>query len=157
MAGHYTYSVATGSVALSASATKSMWLLDPVTNPITIAEMSVSFDSSAPLTAIRVDLYVVTTVGSAAGTAGTVGKWMDQNAPAATTTALTALSTEPTTVVVLANWFLQPFGGNQTLQWPLMREPGAGAADTTHRLGLRCVTPSGASPNCVSYVVIDEG
>lgn len=157
MAGQYLYSVQTGSVALSASATKSMWLLDPVTNPIIICELGISFDGSAAATAVRVDLYVVTTLGSPAGTTGTLVKWSDQSLPSATTTALTALSAEPTTVSILASWFLTPAGGLLDIQYPLNREPGTAAAATTNRLGLRCVTPSAVSPNAVSYVVLSEG
>lgn len=157
MAGQYTYSVTMASTALSASATKSLWLLDPVTNPITICELGVSFNSSAASTAVEVDLYCVTTLGSPAGTTGTEVKWMDQNAPAATTTSLTALTTEPTTKAILCSWFIQPFGGTWTLQYPLMREPGTAAAATTNRLGLQVVTPSGVTPNALAYVVFEEG
>lgn len=157
MAGQYLYSVQTGSVALSASATKSLWLLNPVTNPITICEFSVSSDGSSAQTAVRVDLYVATTIGSPAGTAGTVAKWSDQSLPAATTTALTALTAEPTTVTVLWSWFLTPFGGLLDIQYPLGREPGTAGGATTNRLGLRCVTPAAVAPNVVADVLISEG
>ena len=150
------YSIATGSVALSASATKSLWLLDPVTNGFSIVEFGISFDGSAAATAIRVDLYQVSTIGSPAGTTATVNKWTDTNIGAATTTGLTALTAEPTTVAVLANWFVTPFSGLLEIQYPLGREVGAGAGLTTNRLGLRAVTPSGVSPNCVSHVIWQE-
>lgn len=156
MSGRYSYTVATGSVALSASATKSLWLLDPVTEPFTICEFGLSFDSVSPATAIRVDLYCVTNVGSAAGSSGTVNNWQDQRGPNNTTTALTNLTTEPTGVDILSQWFVQPFGGCLVIQYPLQREPGTAATATTNRLGLRCVTPSGTSCNSVSYVVFEE-
>jgi hypothetical protein len=157
VAGVGIYSVATGPVALTAATTQSMWLLDPVTKGICLTEIGVSFDASATSTAIRVETYVVTSLGSPAGTAGTIVKWIDQNLAAATTTALTALSAEPTTVTALQQWYVQPYGGTLVVQQPLGREPGAAAAATTNRLGLRCITPSGVSPNCVAYVVFQEG
>jgi hypothetical protein len=150
------YSIATGSIALSASATKSLWLLDPVTNGFSITEIGVSFDGSAAATAVRIDLYQVSSIGSPAGTTATVNKFVDTNIGAATTTGLTALSAEPTTVAVLQNWFLTPFSGLLEIQYPLGREPGAGAGLTTNRLGLRAVTPSGVTPNVVSHVVWQE-
>lgn len=153
MARHFTYSLQTGSVALSASATKSMWLLEPGSDPVTVCEFGISFDASAVSTAIRVDLYRATTFGSPAGTSGTLNAWMDKALPSATTAALTALTAEPTTVAIFASWFVQPFGGNLVVQYPLMREPG----DSSFSIGLRCVTPSGVTPNCVSYVMLDEG
>ena len=157
MAGQYVYSVSMVSTSLSASATKSLWLLDPVTNPITIVEWGVSFDQSSSSTAIEVDLYVVTSIGAPAGTSTTPVKWLDQNSPVATTTALTALSAEPTTVSILASYFIQPFGGTWTVQYPLQREPGTAAGATTNRVGLRVVTPVGVTPHALSYVVFEEG
>lgn len=158
MAASSIYSVQTGSVALSASATKSLWLLDPAGGGFSIVEFNVTFDSAAPTTAVRVDLYQVSSVGSAAGSTGTIVKWTDVNIGAAATTALTALTTEPTTVAILASWFIQPCGGCiPSPQYPLGREVGAGAGlATTNRIGLRCVTPAGVTPNCVSYVAFDE-
>lgn len=156
MAGQYTYSVTSGT-ALATASTHSLWLLDPVTNPITICELGVSFDANAAQTAFEVDLYVVTSVGSAAGSTPATVKWMDQNAPNATTTALGPLSTEPTTVSKLCSWYIQPFGGTWTIQYPLQREPGTQAAGTTNRLGLRVITPAAGTANCFSYVVWEEG
>lgn len=158
MAAASIYSVQTGSVALSASATKSLWLLDPVSNGFSIVEFNVTFDAATPSAAVRVDLYQVSSVGSAAGSTGTVIKWTDVNIGAATTTALTALTTEPTTVAVIASWFVQPCGGCiPSPQYPLGREVGAGAGlATTNRLGLRCVTPAGVTPNACAYVAWAE-
>ena len=158
MAGQYTYSITAGT-ALGTASTHSLWLLDPVTNPITICELGVSFDASSAQTAFEVDLYVTTAVGSAAGSTPTTIKWMDQNAPAATTTALGPLATEPNggTVSVLSSWYIQPFGGTWTIQYPLQREPGTQAGGTANRLGLRVITPTAGTANCKSYVVWEEG
>jgi hypothetical protein len=149
------YSIQTGSVALSAAATKSMWLANPATDGFVPAEIGVSFDSSAAATAPRVDLYRTTTLGSPAGTSATIVKFNDPNSASATTTGLTALSAEPTAVEVLATWFVQPAGGLFVLQYPLGREPGAVAAG--QRIGLRVVTATGVTPNCVSYLLFQEG
>lgn len=158
MSGHYTYSVQTGSVSVAASATQTIWLLDPVTNPVTVAEIGISFNASAATNPAQVTLYRATAVGSAAGSTGTVSPWLDSRAPAATTTALTALTTEPTTKVLLASWFIQPFGGLLVIQYPLMREPGDAAAATgTDRLGIQVNNQASTALSCVSYVVIDEG
>lgn len=157
MAGQYTYSITTASTSTTSGTTRSMWLLNPVTNPITVCEVGLSFDSSAAATAVEVDLYYTTSVGTPAGSTPTTVKWSDQNAPAATTTSLASLTTEPTTVVKMASWFIQPFGGTWTIQYPLQREWGAAAGGTANRLGLRVITPSGVTPNVISYVVWEEG
>lgn len=158
MAGQYTYSLTSGT-ALGTASTHSMWLLDPVTNPITICELGVSFNASGAQTAFEVDLYVTTSTSGVAGSTPSTYKWMDQNAPAATTTALGPLSTEPNggTVNVLASWYIQPFGGTWTVQYPLQREPGTQAGGTSNRLGLRVTTPSSGTASCLSYVVWEEG
>lgn len=155
MPGVSIYSIQTGSVALSASATKSLWLANPVTDGFVPVEISLSFDSSAATVAVRIDLYRVVTVGSAAGTTATIVKVNDPNSATATTTGLTALSVEPTTVEILSSWFIQPAGGTFVEQFPMTREAGAVAAG--QRIGLRAVTPSAVTPNCVSYIWFQEG
>lgn len=155
MAGHYTYAAQTGSVAVVASTTRTLWQLDPVTNPISLIEWGISFDQASASTAVRIDLVTQTTAGTASSL--TVNKWMDQAAPSATTTALQTYTVEPTLGVILASYFIQPFGGALVIQYPLMREPGTAAASTSNRVGLRYVSPSGVTPNVVSYVVWDEG
>lgn len=154
MPGNYTYSVTMAKTALTAAATKSLVLINPVTNPIRLTELSVSFDGSAAAQGIQVDLYRVATLGSPAGTSTTAAKLTDDNAPAATTTALTALTAEPTTVTVLRSWMVSPFGGLLVLQEVLDREPGAITAGA--RLGLRYTTATGVSPNAVAYMAFVE-
>lgn len=155
MSVHSTYTVQTGSVALSASATKSMWLVAPATVDFVVTEFSISFDSSAASTAVRVDLYRTTTLGSPAGTTGVLVPSNNPDGHAALSTALTALSAEPTTVQIIKSWFIQPCGGTYTLQHPLGREPAA-AVTNAGRIGLRAVTPTGVTPNCVSYCEFEE-
>src|SRR5487761_2476555 len=139
------YSVNFGAIALSASATKSLWLLDPVTNPFAIVEFGVSFNASASSAPVQVDLYVVTSLGTPAGT----------TTVAATTTSLTALTTEPTTKVLIQSWYVQPFGGLLEIQYPLGRE-GASAIGAGNRIGLQCVTPAAVTPTAVGHVWFEE-
>lgn len=147
------YVVTTGKITATASSTKSLWLLNPVTNQASIIGIDVSMDGSAAAASVQFDLYVVTTIGSAAGTTATVNK-MNPGVPAASTTGLTALSTEPTTVVVLASWYVTPFGGLFPYQLPLGREfvmAGAGS-----RWGFRYITASGVTPDIISNVYFEE-
>ena len=143
-------------MALSAGATKSMVLINPVTNNAKIIGDDISFDSGSALTAIRFDLYKVTTLGSPAGTSATLDVMDDTDPVAATCTALTALSAEPTTVAAIHSGFIQPIGGG--VPQPLLpngREyklKGGGS-----RWGIRLITPSGVSPNCCLNIQIEEG
>jgi hypothetical protein len=149
------YSTRSGLVTLSASATKSLWLLNPVTDFFVIAQMSVSFKTSAASDTVAVELYRVTTIGTPAGTTATftkINRVSDAAAP--TTTGLTSLTTEPTAVEVLADWEIQPFGGLVDMQYPLMREPISAAAGA--RIGLRVTTPAATTPGVRSYVWFDE-
>lgn len=150
-----TYGTRTGSVALTASATKSLWLLNPATDLFVIAQMGISFDASATSAGVGIELYRTTTLGSPAGTTAVFSKIQPVgDAASPTTTGLTALSVEPTTVEVLADWFIQPFGGALDLQYPLGREPMAAAGGG--RIGLRYVTPASVTPNCRAYVWFNE-
>jgi hypothetical protein len=149
------YSVRTGAITLTAASTKSLWLLNPAGDFFILAQLGVSFRASAASDTVGVELYRTVTLGSPAGTTATVAKVNRVgDAAAANTTGLTVLSTEPTSVEVLADWELQPFGGLLDLQYPLGREALAAAAGA--RLGLRYVTPAGIAPGLRAYVWIDE-
>ena len=150
------YSVKQGGNSHAAATTKSHWLLNPVSRSIKIVEISVSFDSAVSGASFAVELYRVVTIGSPAGTTWTPVKVNGQaDSPAATTTALIALSTEVTASEVLAEWNIQPFGGNILLQYPQTREPFT--AQAGQRLGLRTSTPAGSTTcNSRSYVWFDE-
>jgi hypothetical protein len=149
------YGTRTGSVALTASSTKSLWLLNPAVDFFVVAEISVCLDGAVAAAGVGLELYRTTTLGSPAGTTATFTK-TNRGADAAspTTTGLINLTTEPTAVEVLADWFIQPFGGMLVLQYPLQREPMSPAAGA--RMGLRYVTPASVTPNCRAYVWIDE-
>lgn len=149
------YSVRTGSVALTASTTKSLWLLNPAGDFFVLAQLGISFDASAASAGVGIELYRVTTIGTATGTTYTPVKVNRQaDSAAAATTAQTPVTTEPTAVEVLADWFIQPFGGLFDVQYPLQREPLAAAAG--QRIGFRYVTPAAVTPNCRAYVWFDE-
>ena len=150
------YSVVTPMATVTAAATKSAWLLNPVTVPIVIAQLSVSFGAAAPFDAVDMELYRVTTIGSAAGTAFTPRKVNRIGDVQATigTTALAPVTTEPTAVEVLAAWCVQPFGGCLDIQYPLGREPIAASAG--QRLGLRYIAPATITSDYCSYVWFDE-
>lgn len=150
-----TYGTRTGSVALTASSTKSLWLINPATDQFVIAQMGISFNASASSATVGIELYRTTTLGTPAGTTAVWTKIQPvADAAAPTSTGLTALTTEPTAVEVLADWEIQPFGGVLDLQYPLQREPTAAAAG--QRIGLRYVTPAGVTPNVRAYVWINE-
>lgn len=149
------YGTRTGAVTLTAAATKSLWLLNPVSEYFLVAQIGISLRAAAVSDTVAFELYRTTTVGSPAGTTATftkVNRVSDIGAP--TTTGLTALSTEPTAVEVLAEWELQPLGGLVDLQYPLMREAAAAAAG--QRVGLRYTTPAGVTPGCRAYIWFDE-
>lgn len=154
MALHPTYTVQTGSVALAAAATQSLWLIAPASADYVLTEISVSFDTPNAATGIRVDLYRTTTLGTPAGTTGVLVPSNNADGRAALSTALTALSAEPTAVQIIKSWFV-PQSGLLVLQQPLGREPN-GAFTNAGRLGLRCVTPAAVSPHAVSYAEIEE-
>jgi hypothetical protein len=147
------YSVRTGATTLTGGATKSLILLNPVTDKFDIVSFSVSMDASASSTGVAIELYRVTTIGSPAG-ASTTPNPVDARDAAATTTSLTVLSTEPTTVLVLDDWYIQPFGGLLYVQYPLGREMPVAPAGA--RVGFRYVTPASVTPNCRATCWISE-
>ncbi|MEK6443646.1 hypothetical protein [Pseudonocardia sp. T1-2H] len=152
-----TYTVNSGSIALSASATKSLILLNP-TITFCVTEVGISFDSSASSAAVTVDLYRTTTLGAPAGTTATFVKEnanADSSSSNATASSLVNLSAEPTAVEVIRSFFVQPFGGLVVLQFPLGREPQM-TGTTTQRLGLRVTTPGAVTPNVRSWFAIEE-
>lgn len=154
MPGNYAYSVTTAKITLTASATKSLILLAPGALGFRGSELSVSFDGSTAATGVQIDLYRVATIGSAAGGAATPAKLTDENGPAALTSALTALTTEPTTVTILRSWMVAPYGGLFGMQEVLDREVNAGSSGA--RIGLRYTTGASVTPGCVAYMSFVE-
>ncbi|MCX5285678.1 hypothetical protein [Streptomyces sp. NBC_00198] len=154
MPGNNSYTVTTAKITLTASATKSLILLAPGTPGLRLTELGVSFDGSSALTGVQIDLYRVATIGSPAGTTTTPAKLTDENATSAVATALTALTTEPTSVTILRSWMISPFGGALVLQEVLDRE--VGAITSGARLGLRYTTAASVTPGCVAYLGFTE-
>lgn len=149
-----TYVVSCASTALTASNTQSLILINPVTIGFRVSEMSVSFDGAAAAVAAEVQLYRTVTLGTPAGSSTTPIKVSNPGATTAQSTALTALTTEPTSVEILRRWFVSPASGLLLLQFPLGREPAA--AGTGSQIGLRVLTPSGVTPHAVGYIELDE-
>lgn len=149
-----TFVIQTGSVALSASTTKSLIIVNPAVVGFRLTELGISFDASTAVTAVRMDLYRVVTIGSAAGSTATVVKANTPLDVAAQSTGLVTITTEPTTVEILRSWFVQPAGGLFAIQFPLGREPAA--AGTGQRIGLRYTTPASVTPNSVTYLEWEE-
>ena len=147
------FSVPTGKVTLSGGSTKSLILLTPGTPELRLTEISISLDNASAAQAVEFDLYRVVTVGSATGTSTTPLK-LDPASGAAAATSYTVLTTEPTTVSVLDSWYLQPLGGLLVLQYPLGREPIGQTGGSA--LGIRYVTPSSVTPDCVCTFWFEE-
>ncbi len=147
------FSISTGSVALTAAATKSLILLNPAVSEVVITELWIGFDGSAAASGIGVQLYRVTTIGTPAGTTATIVK-ENPNSSATQSSGLTALTAEPTAVEVMRDIFIPPNGGAVIVQFPLGREPTGAAAG--QRIGLRYITPAAVSPNARATIVWEE-
>jgi hypothetical protein len=147
------YIVTTGKVTLTGGSTKSLALLNPVTNAFKVRQIDISLDASTASTGVQFDLYRVATIGTPAGTT-TTAVLADERDTAATTTSLTTLTAEPTTVTVLASWYVQPLGGLVVIPFPYGGEPiGKGAGN---RIGIRYVTPASVTPDCLLNVWFEE-
>lgn len=144
----------TGTKTPAANETKSLWLLNPVTNQTSLTEIGIGSTDSAANKALKIELYRVTTIGSAAGTTGAQVKDGDPNAPTATTTSLYNLTTEPTAVDVLRVWSLPPNGAELVIQMPLGRETSMASAGA--RVGLRYTNPTGGTTSDLYYYVLIE-
>jgi len=142
------------SVALTASATKTLVLVNPEGNEIKIKEISCGFDAAAAGQSIRVELIRVTTIGSPVGTTGTQVK-TDTATQAALAASLINLTTEPTAVEVIKHWPLVPNGGALVLQNPLGDEEKGGDV-TDERIGIRVITPAAVTPNALAYIKFEE-
>jgi hypothetical protein len=147
------YVVSTGKVTLTAAATKSLILLNPPAQEVTLRKITISLDGSSAAAGVQFDLYRVSTLGTPAGTTATPAL-TDERDVASQSSALTALTTEPTAVTVIDSVYLQPLGGLLPDWQPFGAEPmikGGG-----NRLGLRYVTPASVSPDCLASFWFDE-
>jgi hypothetical protein len=103
---------------------------------------------------VLIELCRATTVGSPTGTTATLVP-ADEAFEAATATALTMLTAEPTTYAVAAGWYVQPNSGLLVIQYPLGRELGRSKA-AGQRIGLRYTTVSGVTPKVAAYTIHEE-
>lgn len=108
----------------------------------TIIGFDFSSDDTLTTGAFKVELII--TAQSTAGTAGgsTVVK-MGATQGAATSTCGTSYSAEPTTVTVLATWYVAAAGGPFSYLFPMGREF---VCPVSHTMGVRVTAPS-ATPN----------
>ncbi|MCW2900923.1 MAG: hypothetical protein JWO67_3188 [Streptosporangiaceae bacterium] len=156
MALHSTYTIPNIAVSLTASATKTLILITPISVDFVISELCVSMDTGAASTSPEVDLYRVTTIGTPAGTSTTPAKSSGPDsaaAPQTGTNALTNLTAEPTAVTVIKPWFV-PQSGLLLIQFPLGRET-VGSLTGGAALGLRVITPAGVTPKALAYFEIE--
>lgn len=149
------YAVYLPSTTLTANATKSLILLNPAVTGITLVEFGVSIDNvTTNAEPVLVEVYRVSAIGTPAGTTGTLNA-LDEAFEASPNSALTNLTTEPTTVSVLAGYFVQPNSGLLVIQWPLGRELLRTKA-AGNRIGLRYTTVAGVNPKAVAYTIHEE-
>jgi hypothetical protein len=147
------YTVPTGKTTLTESATKSLILINPQTNSIKVRQLDVSLSASAAAEEVQIDLYRVETIGSAAG-AATTPQLADERDGAATSSALTILTTEPSAVKVLASYFVQPLGGFISIPFPYGAEVVSKLAGA--RIGIRYTTAASVKPPCVAQLWFEE-
>ena len=153
MASPPLYTVSNGSVALTASATKSLILLNPTTVAIRLRQIDISLGQTAAAEEVLFDLYRVETIGPAAGAAATPQP-ADEKDAAAVSSALINLTSEPTAVKVLASYLVQPLGGLLSIPLNFGAEIASKAAGA--RLGLRYTTPAAVTPKCVAQLWFEE-
>ena len=152
------YAVQSGNVGLTAGTTQTIWMLSPVTNPLTIVEWGISFNASVSALPIQVDLYTAASVGTSAGSSASV-RALGSTTTTATSTARVNFTVEPnpTTKQLVQSWYVQSFGGVLDIQYPLGRENGAiGGSTTTDQIGLQVTSPAGIVVNALSYVWFEE-
>lgn len=139
--------------ALTAASTKSLILLNPSGPQIKLRKVAVSLDASAAAAGVQFDIYRTSTLGTPAGSTGTLVQ-ADVSTQAATTASLINLSAEPTSVTVLSSFFVQPLGGFYADWFPFGAEFIGAAAGA--RIGLRYTTPAGVSPDCLAELWFEE-
>lgn len=147
------YVVNSGETTLEAAKKKSLILINPATIAIKLRQLDISLGASAAAEEVLFELYRVETIGSAAG-AATTPQLANEKDSAATSTALTILTTEPTAVKVIAAYLIQPLGGFFSIPFPYGAEVGSKSGGA--RLGLRYTTPAAVAPKCVTNIWFEE-
>lgn len=154
----YTVGTAGTAIALSASATKSVFSVVPGAKSVILKEIGVTFDgTSATAGKVKVQLCQSTqaTTGTSTSQTPVQGRGKSQAALASGAVNFTA---EPTALTVVKEWSIDSTTG-QTIQFPLGAEPesdNTNAGTACKAWVIRCVTPSGVSPNLTGYVEFEE-
>lgn len=148
------YTVPTGKVTLTAAATKSLILINPATVSIKIRAITISLDAAAAAAGVQFDLVRATTIGTPTGTS-TTPLQCDERDGAATSTALTVLTAEPTTYAVIDSIYLQPLGG-AIKDWQPFGAEGLVTKLAGQRIGLRYTTPAAVTPDCLATLYFEE-
>lgn len=153
------FTVSTGKLTLTESATKSLILLNPATVSIKLRQLDISIGASAAAEEVQFDLYRVGTLGTPEGEAATP-VIADNLGGAATTTALIAKASEggfkkePTAVTAIASYLIQPLGGIISIPFPFGAEPACALAGA--RMGVRFTTPGSVKPACIATAWFEE-
>ena len=153
------YSATTGKILLTSNSTKTLVLLNPVTNLFKIRQIDFSFDDATVASGVQMDIYRVNTLGTPTGLTATVQQF-DARDTVPTTTALIAtttsggISTEPSSVFVIASYLIQPLGGLYSIPFPYGAEIiGQGAGS---RIGVRYNNPANVSTDCIVNIAFEE-
>lgn len=146
------YSVTTGTLAVTASATKCFAaIITGATQTARIVQVAVSFDGASALTAPAVEIVRYVTDGT--GTAYTPLKYNGEGQNrAALCTAKTNYSADPTTSTVVESYFV-PNSAGQFWQLPLGREL---YVPVSTALGVRVVTVAGVTGNVRVNLLFEE-
>ena len=145
--------VATRSVALVASETRTILQLLAGTQPLRIKEIGASFNGvDASLTPVKIDLMRQADAGTSTNS-NIVPLEQAQIGPESLTRYKTAYTSEPTDGDIIRSWYVTPAGGLFVMQFPLGDEPVVGSAG---RIAIRCTTGSGTTSTVSAYIVFDE-
>ena len=154
----YTVSTAGTAIALSASAIKSVLSVAAGAKSVILKEIGISFDGTSS-TAGKVKVQLCQSTQAGTGTKTTATPVQVRGKPqAALASGFVNFTVEPTALTVVKEWFIDSTTGFVE-QFVLGGEPesdNTNAGTACLAWVLRCVTPSGVSPNFVGYVEFEE-
>ena len=140
--------------ALTAATAKTIVNVIPSANRIaTIVEFGVSFDGvTASAVPVLVELVSSSQGTSGTSTAGTINQIRGRLNTVGATAGVN-YTAEPTTLTVIKQWLVTPYGGNLVIQFPLGREPEADAT-TNKGIAIRLTAP--AAVNARGYIEFEQ-
>lgn len=150
------YKVQSASNALTASATRTVVGAKAHANSgLQVKKWGVSFDGSAAAAGIQVQLCYVTFATNAPGTNSTTTNAVVQEYGRVLTAGFTGAyhwTSEPTTVTVLENKYIQQSGA---YEWaiPLGQEPDCALGEG---FAVRIITPAAVTPNYVAFLGVER-